>query len=50
MAADGPCWPELHKLQVTTDRVMLFGLKRIVASVSSRRVGHPGPKLSRWMT
>jgi hypothetical protein len=36
MAADGPCWPELHKLQVTTDRVMLFGLKRIVASVSSQ--------------
>ena len=30
--------PEFHKLQTTTDNVMLFGLNRIVASVSSRRV------------
>lgn len=37
-AADGPCWPELHKLQITTESVMLLGLKRTVAKVSSRKV------------
>ncbi len=40
-AADGPCWPELHRLQITTDNVMLFGLKRIVARVNSLSVSSP---------
>lgn len=34
-AAEGPCWPELHRLQITTESVMLLGLNRTVASVAS---------------
>ena len=38
MAADGPCWPEFHRLQMTTDKVMLLGLNKMVANVSSLSV------------